>query len=40
MSYSVLFRQFPLDHLDALAPIVRQVYGITDFDARAKIRRG
>jgi len=40
MSYSVLFRQFPLDQLDALAPIVRQVYGIADFDARAKIRRG
>ncbi len=40
MSYSVLFRQFPLDYLDALAPVVRQAYGITDYDARSKIRKG
>ena len=40
MSYSVLFRQFPLDHLDALAPVVAQTYGVTDYDARMKIRRG
>jgi hypothetical protein len=40
MSYAVLFRESPLERLDALAPIVRDVYGITDFDARAKIRRG
>jgi len=40
MSYSVLFRQFPLDKLDALAPIVAQTFGITDFDARTKIRKG
>ena len=40
MSYSVLFRQPPVDQFDALAPAVRQAYGITDFDARAKIRRG
>jgi hypothetical protein len=40
VSYSVLFRRFPLDRLDELAPIVRQVYGGTDFDARTKIRRG
>ena len=40
VSYSVLFRQFPLDQLDALAPVVAQVYGITDYDARAKIRKG
>lgn len=40
VSYSILFRQFPLDHLDALAPVVTQAYGITDFDARTKIRKG
>jgi hypothetical protein len=40
MSYSVLFRESPIDQLDALAPIIRQVYGVTDFDARAKLHRG
>jgi hypothetical protein len=40
VSYSILFRQFPLDHLDALAPVVARSYGITDFDARTKIRKG
>jgi hypothetical protein len=40
VSQSVLFRQFPLDQLDALAPVVAQVYGITDYDARSKIRKG
>jgi hypothetical protein len=40
VNYSVLFRQFPLDHLDALAPIIAQVYGIPDYDARTKIRKG
>jgi len=35
-----LFREFPLDHLDALAPVVAQVYGVTDFDARTRIRKG
>ena len=40
VSYSILFRQFPLDHLDALAPVVAPAYGITDFDARTKIRKG
>jgi hypothetical protein len=40
VSYSVLFRQFPLDHMDALAPVVAQACGITDFDARTKIRKG
>src|SRR5579863_443788 len=40
VNYSVLFRQFPLDHLDALAPIVARTSGITDFDARTKIRKG
>lgn len=40
VSYSILFRQFPLDHLEALAPVVAQAYGITDFDARTKIRKG
>jgi hypothetical protein len=40
VSYSVLFRQFPLEHLDALAPIVAEAYGIPDYDARTKIRKG
>jgi hypothetical protein len=40
MSYSVLFRQFPLDQLDVLAPIVAQTFRVTDFDARTKIRKG
>jgi hypothetical protein len=40
VSYSILFRQFPLDHLDALAPVLARAYGITDFDARTKIRKG
>jgi hypothetical protein len=40
VSYSVLFRQFPLEHLDALAPVVARTFGITDFDARTKIRKG
>lgn len=40
VNYSVLFRQFPLDHLDALAPVVAQTYGIPDFDARTRIRKG
>jgi hypothetical protein len=40
VNYSVLFRQFPLDQLDALAPVVAQTFGITNFDARAKIRKG
>jgi hypothetical protein len=40
VNYSVLFRQFPLDYLDALAPVVAQAYGIPDYDARMKIRKG
>ncbi len=40
MNYSVLFRQFPLDHLDALAPVVAEAYGVPDYDARTKIRKG
>ena len=40
VSYSVLFRQFPLDQLDALAPVVAQTFGLTDYDARTKIRKG
>ena len=40
MSYSVLFRRFPWDHLDELAPVVARAYGRNDYDARAKIRRG
>jgi hypothetical protein len=40
VNYSVLFRQFPLDHLDALAPVVAEAYGVPDYDARTKIRKG
>jgi hypothetical protein len=40
VSYAILFRQFPLDHLDALAPVVAQVCELTDYDARSKIRKG
>jgi hypothetical protein len=40
VNYSILFRQFPFDHLDALAPVVAQTYGIPDYDARTKIRKG
>ncbi len=40
VSYSVLFRQFPVDQLDALAPLVAQTFGITDYGARSKIRKG
>ncbi len=40
VSYAILFRQFPLDQLDALAPVVAQLYGINDYDARTKIRKG
>ena len=40
VSYSILFRQFPADQLDALAPLVAQTFGINDYDARTKIRKG
>jgi hypothetical protein len=40
VSQSVLFREFPLDQLDTLAPVVAQAYGINDYDARTKIRKG
>jgi hypothetical protein len=40
VGYAILFRQFPLDQLDALAPIVAEVYGFNDYDARTKIRKG
>lgn len=40
VSYSVLFRQFPLDQLDALAPVVARTFGVNDYDARTKIRKG
>src|ERR1039458_7447805 len=40
VSQAILFRQFPLDQLDALAPVVAQVYGLNDYDARSKIRKG
>ncbi len=40
MSYSILFREFPLDHLETIAEVVSQIYQITLFDARTKIRRG
>ncbi len=40
VGYAILFRQFPLDQLDALAPVVAGIYGINDYDARTKIRKG
>jgi hypothetical protein len=40
VSQAVLFRRFPLDQLDALAPVVARVYGLNDYDARSKIRKG
>jgi hypothetical protein len=40
VSHAVLFRQFPLDHLDALAPAVGRATGLTEYDARSKIRKG
>ena len=40
MSWSVLFREFPLEQLDKTAAAVAGAYGITDYDARSKIRRG
>lgn len=40
VSYSLLFRQFPLDEVDAFAPVVAQTFGINDYDARTKIRKG
>lgn len=40
VSYAILFRQFPIDQLDALAPVVAQAYGMNDYDARSKIRKG
>jgi hypothetical protein len=40
VSCSVLFRQSPLDQIDALAPLVQQACGVPDFDARSKIRKG
>src|SRR5580700_9023020 len=40
VSYAILVRQFPLDQLDALAPVVAQAYGLNDYDARTKIRKG
>ena len=38
VGYAILFRQFPLEQLDALAPIIAEIYGINDYDARMKIR--
>ena len=40
MGHAVLFSEFPIDHLDAVAAAVGEAYGIPEFDARAKIRRG
>jgi len=40
VNYAILFHRFPLDQIDVLAPIVARTYGITDFDARTKIRKG
>ncbi|MGA2604419.1 MAG: hypothetical protein ABSG14_09340 [Verrucomicrobiia bacterium] len=40
MSFSILLAEFPLDHLEALAPVVAQTYAIPDYDARTRIRKG
>jgi len=40
VSYSVLFHQFPLEHFDVLAPVIAEAYGVPDYDARTKIRKG
>ena len=40
VGYAILFRQFPLEQLDTLAPIIAEVYGLNDYDARVKIRKG
>lgn len=40
MNYSILFKEFPLDDLETIAGIISQIYQITLFDARTKIRKG
>ena len=40
VGYAILFRQFPLEQLDPLAPIIAEIYGIDDYGARMKIRKG
>lgn len=35
-----MFAEFPFDRLDTVAAAVSQVYGIPEFDARARIRKG
>src|SRR5712671_5901706 len=40
VNFSILFRDFPLDHFDETAAAVSVTYQINDFDARTKIRRG
>ena len=40
MSHAVLFTEFPLDRLEAVATAVGQVYQIPDFDVRARLHRG
>jgi hypothetical protein len=40
VNYSVLFQEFPVEHLEAVSAAVSRVYRIPPFDARAKVRRG
>lgn len=40
MSCSVLFQEFPVDHLEVVSAAVSRVYRIPPFDARSKVRRG
>jgi hypothetical protein len=40
VNYSVLFQEFPFDHLEEVSAAVSRVYRIPPFDARAKVRRG
>jgi hypothetical protein len=40
VSHLVLFREFPLDKLDAIANAVAGIYKIPAYDARTKVRHG
>jgi hypothetical protein len=40
VGYAILFREFPLEQLDVLAPTIAEIYGLNDYDARMKIRKG
>jgi hypothetical protein len=40
VSHSILFREFPLDKLDAISDAVAGLYKIPAYDARTKVRHG